>query len=241
MKKIFVAFLICLPMVSFANFDSSLKYGSRGDAVIEVQDFLQEEGFYTGKLDGRYGFGTFSAVKKFQDANGLKVDGYFGKASRTKANEILAVILQDSNADEQTETGTISQIVPFQTPAPVVVQPPVQSTQSVSAVQTPSPVVPTVLQDIVITNATVGDVVAGKDCFNLSVKIIDDNGKEISAPFPIYMGNSEFTRQKTLFGGGGDKNMVTYCPSSAGDVVLTFTYPTLGLVKTLIVTSIIPK
>ena len=46
MKKIILsvfALRILLPTLAFASFDISLKYGSRGEAVIELQDFLQEE------------------------------------------------------------------------------------------------------------------------------------------------------------------------------------------------------
>jgi len=111
MKKIIIsvfALSILLPTLSFASFDTSLKYGSRGNAVTALQDFLQNQGFLKTKVDGRFGLATLSAVKAFQSANGLPIDGYFGKASRTKANSILATILVPSNVAEQTKTGTIT-------------------------------------------------------------------------------------------------------------------------------------
>lgn len=111
MKKILgflVAVLVLVPTVSFASFDVSLKYGSRGDDVSELQDFLQDQGNYTGKVDGKFGLGTLKAVKAWQNVNELNVDGYFGRASRVKANEILAQILSASNAMELAETGGVS-------------------------------------------------------------------------------------------------------------------------------------
>jgi peptidoglycan hydrolase-like protein with peptidoglycan-binding domain len=109
MKKILLSVLalsILLPTLAFASFDISLKYGSKGDSVSALQDFLQNQGEYSGKIDGWFGLGTLKAVEAFQSANSLQPDGYFGIASRTKANSILATILAPSNSAEQTETGT---------------------------------------------------------------------------------------------------------------------------------------
>ena len=92
------------------TFDVSLKYGSKGDAVEQLQDFLQDQGMFTGKIDGRFGLGTRKAVIAFQLANGLKGDGYFGLGSRNKASAILAEELKPSMDAEQTETGNVSMI-----------------------------------------------------------------------------------------------------------------------------------
>ncbi len=109
MKKILLSVFVLsflVPVFAFASFDVSLKYGSRGDAVIELQDFLQDQGVYSGKVDGRFGLGTRKSVVAFQLANGLTGDGYFGLGSRTKANDILAAELKPSTDAEQVETGT---------------------------------------------------------------------------------------------------------------------------------------
>ena len=109
MKKILLSIFVLsfiVPVFAFASFDTSLKYGSRGDAVIELQDFLQDQGVYSGKVDGRFGLGTRKSVIAFQLANSLTGDGYFGLASRTKANSILALELKPSTDAEQAETGT---------------------------------------------------------------------------------------------------------------------------------------
>ena len=54
------------------------KYGSRGSEVSTIQDKLKRRGNYTGNVDGIYGSLTVAAVKKFQQKNGLTVDGIAG-------------------------------------------------------------------------------------------------------------------------------------------------------------------
>lgn len=103
--------IIVFPTLTFASFDTSLKYGSRGDAVSELQDFLTDQNVYTGKVDGKFGLGTFKAVKAFQTANSLSVDGYFGKASREAAQTLLAAELKTSDDAEVAETGNVSPAV----------------------------------------------------------------------------------------------------------------------------------
>ena len=59
------------------------KYGSRGSEVRTIQDKLKRWGYYTGSVDGIYGSLTVSAVKKFQQKNGLTVDGIAGTKTLT--------------------------------------------------------------------------------------------------------------------------------------------------------------
>jgi len=53
-------------------------YGSRGQEVTNIQTRLKNWGYYNGKIDGIYGYQTYTAVKAFQAKNGLKVDGIAG-------------------------------------------------------------------------------------------------------------------------------------------------------------------
>ena len=53
-------------------------WGSQGDEVIQIQTRLKNWGYYNGAIDGVYGNGTFQAVKKFQQKNGLTADGVAG-------------------------------------------------------------------------------------------------------------------------------------------------------------------
>lgn len=52
--------------------------GSGGDVVRRIQVKLQALGLYRGPIDGLFGGGTESAVKQFQRANGLGIDGQVG-------------------------------------------------------------------------------------------------------------------------------------------------------------------
>lgn len=55
------------------------KVGSRGDEVRQIQTKLKNWGYYTGSVDGIYGWQTQAAVKSFQKKNGLTSDGIAGK------------------------------------------------------------------------------------------------------------------------------------------------------------------
>lgn len=54
---------------------SLLYNGSKGDAVVILQEALAELGFYDGKADGDFGRGTKAAVTAFQQKNGLPANG----------------------------------------------------------------------------------------------------------------------------------------------------------------------
>ncbi len=50
----------------------------------QVQEALKKAGYYEGEIDGKFGAQTKAAVKKFQEAEGLKVDGIAGPATKEK-------------------------------------------------------------------------------------------------------------------------------------------------------------
>ena len=57
---------------------NTLKYGSSGSRVSELQTQLKKLGYYTGSVDGKFGAGTKRAVIAFQSANSLTPDGLAG-------------------------------------------------------------------------------------------------------------------------------------------------------------------
>lgn len=57
------------------NFDRTLRLGSSGPDVVEVQLRLNELGFVHGDADGRFGPATEAAVKRLQGEYGLPIDG----------------------------------------------------------------------------------------------------------------------------------------------------------------------
>ncbi len=60
-----------------------IRSGSMGDVVLRLQKRLQELGYYTSRLDGVYLTDDIEAVRNFQSANGLKVDGKAGYDTQT--------------------------------------------------------------------------------------------------------------------------------------------------------------
>ncbi|MCY1714743.1 spore cortex-lytic enzyme [Caproiciproducens galactitolivorans] len=58
--------------------DALSKMGSQGSEVRSIQTKLQNQGYYTGKVDGIFGSLTRTAVIKFQNAKGLTPDGIAG-------------------------------------------------------------------------------------------------------------------------------------------------------------------
>ena len=72
----------------------TLRQGSTGDKVSEMQRKLKNWGYYDGAVDGIFGSGTREAVIYFQRANGLGADGVVG--SRTAA--ALGMTLSSSSS-----------------------------------------------------------------------------------------------------------------------------------------------
>lgn len=60
-------------------FDSSFKIGSRGQAVKDLQQLLKDEGYYFGRVDGRYGRITARAAKDFMEDNDVVATTSFYK------------------------------------------------------------------------------------------------------------------------------------------------------------------
>lgn len=68
---------------STARAGSTLRVGSTGARVSNLQTKLRADGFDPGAVDGRYGQRTASAVRNFQSARGLGVDGVAGHRTQT--------------------------------------------------------------------------------------------------------------------------------------------------------------
>ena len=82
-----------------------LSKGSTGDEVAQLQKRLSAAGFDAGTADGIFGPKTEAALKAFQEANGLAVDGIAGPATNGKLAELQAAALEKlSNAADVAET-----------------------------------------------------------------------------------------------------------------------------------------
>lgn len=77
-----------------------LRRGSTGVTVRALQAFLADQGYDVGRLDGKFGKRTQGALKAFQRANSLAVDGKAGTQTFGKMREMFpdlaeAVAVQD--------------------------------------------------------------------------------------------------------------------------------------------------
>ena len=68
-RKVAVIVLTLILTIVCANASAALKSGSRGDDVKKVQTKLKNWGYYSGSIDGVYGWQTENAVKSFQKKN----------------------------------------------------------------------------------------------------------------------------------------------------------------------------
>ncbi|MCJ8006694.1 spore cortex-lytic enzyme [Lederbergia wuyishanensis] len=91
MVRLILLLFLCTLMISTTNVKESnaftnqvIQLGAVGDDVIELQARLQYIGFYTGKIDGVFGWGTYWALRNFQNDFGMKVDGLAGSETKEK-------------------------------------------------------------------------------------------------------------------------------------------------------------
>lgn len=95
------------PLSAFAAFDVDLKYGSKGDSVTELQEFLTDQEVYTGPITGNFYALTQSALARFQAQEGIfPAAGYFGSKTRKRVNEMLSTPLSEEDEAPAQNTGT---------------------------------------------------------------------------------------------------------------------------------------
>ncbi|RLQ95077.1 spore cortex-lytic enzyme [Falsibacillus albus] len=100
--KALSSILICVLLLSLSPINQPaqaftnqvIQRGAVGDDVIELQARLQYIGYYTGQIDGVFGWGTYWALRNFQQKFGLPVDGLGGLKTRQK-------LVKASQYDEQ--------------------------------------------------------------------------------------------------------------------------------------------
>lgn len=97
-----VVFTLNILVISLAQSASAASYkrGSSGEVVRQIQTKLKNWGYYSGDVDGIFGSGTETAVKKFQKKNGLSVDGKVGNAT------LKALGLQTSSSGDSSSGGS---------------------------------------------------------------------------------------------------------------------------------------
>lgn len=82
-----------------------LKFGMRGEDVRNMQNMLNQLSYDCGEADGVFGTKTLAAVKAFQEASGLTVDGIAGYNTLILLAAKAAVAEPDDpdEPDDQTE------------------------------------------------------------------------------------------------------------------------------------------
>ncbi|MBQ2836134.1 MAG: spore cortex-lytic enzyme [Clostridia bacterium] len=111
-KKILGIILLMLLVITFVTtlmmqyneVQALSKYGSRGSEVRTIQDKLKRWGYYTGNVDGIYGSLTVAAVKRFQQKNGLKVDGIAG----TQTLNAMGIMQSSSSGSSSSNSSNIN-------------------------------------------------------------------------------------------------------------------------------------
>lgn len=83
---IVMALSLCLPALTWARGESAQPQMSQAE-VRQVQERLQELGYYEGAIDGIHGPKTAEAMREYQRAQGLPVTGTFDQET-TQALQI---------------------------------------------------------------------------------------------------------------------------------------------------------
>ncbi len=93
-------FVVNILLIQLSQNAEALSYrqGSSGSVVTKIQQRLREGGYYTYTIDGIYGSRTAAAVKKFQKARGLTVDGVCGPETLSA----LGISVSSPSADKNT-------------------------------------------------------------------------------------------------------------------------------------------
>ena len=80
---ILAVLILTIPLQTDAFSSQVVERGAFGDDVIELQARLQYIGYYNGAIDGIFGYGTYWALRNFQEDYGLDVDGIAGAKTKT--------------------------------------------------------------------------------------------------------------------------------------------------------------
>lgn len=83
---------------------TTLKFGSKGDEVKELQTYLAGIGLYQGKLDGIFGPQTDQAVRQLQASSGIQSDGIVGPNTRAALKSYGSGKSVDKNIQEPNNT-----------------------------------------------------------------------------------------------------------------------------------------
>lgn len=180
---VFISFLVfnspAFAQGTCLNLSSDLYFGIKDSdgnhAVLDLQNYLTSLGHLSAKPNGYFGKATLAAVKKYQTANGITVNGRVGPLTRATINKKTCTVSVQkpfiiatstiSNPTNSTSSGnTTTTIIPSgQSQSPVVIIPPgAASTSGTTPTTIPSttraaePPAP----NITVTSPVVGQILA---------------------------------------------------------------------------------
>lgn len=108
MKKLLLRMLAlslaAMMLLASVGLAETIRLRDKGENVLALQTGLRKLGYYTGALDGNFGSGTLKAVKAFQSAERLKVDGLAGTATQARLTALTGVTFEDGADEEDTPT-----------------------------------------------------------------------------------------------------------------------------------------
>ena len=110
-KSCFILLIIIFITTTALTVFATSRRGSSGSEVRKIQEKLKRWGYYSGSVDGIYGSGTESAVKKFQKANGLKADGIAGKATLNAMGISSSNSSSSSGGNNSNDLNLLSRVV----------------------------------------------------------------------------------------------------------------------------------
>lgn len=137
MYKFILVFLgiLIAPSFAYAAFEQDLYFGVVGGEVAILQQFLTDQGLYTGPVNGNFFSLTQAGVKRFQERESISpAAGYFGPLTRARANTIVIPVSREKQiADLKVQIAALkaeiaallAKIVPPPPPAAIPPPPPV--------------------------------------------------------------------------------------------------------------------
>lgn len=100
MKKLFsrvlALSLTVMLLLSSCALAETLRFRDKGAAVEKLQTALAQLNYYDGEIDGKFGSGTLKAVKAFQKAEALVVDGLAGVATQGRLTELTGITFEEN-------------------------------------------------------------------------------------------------------------------------------------------------
>jgi len=101
---------LALSILSSVSSVLALERGDQGPSVRNLQEHLQKIGFFRAEITGVYDFYTEDAVRRFQQAHGLSVDGVVGVETKLKLQNRIGQRTQPDSTQSPviTEVPTIA-------------------------------------------------------------------------------------------------------------------------------------